>query len=246
VCTVATDGSGTPTQIPLPAEVQFPYQVCIDATGKLVAFDASLPAENMGIYTAPADGSGLPLLISQQGGSFVRPSLSGDGRKVAWSASSQGTFVANTDGSGTPVVLAHSSGWTSLNWDGTRIALSSGGVDGELLVGSSDGTGPWVEVSTGFILCPQLSGDGSRVVWCTQNPYQAWVADVGGSARCVSAAGAFPALTADGAKIAYYEDGEVYVVSADGTGTAVNVSQDAVAYDWLPSFQGNRVSFFIP
>ena len=68
---------------------------------------------NPEIYVAPANGTGPPVNVSDNGAGDVDASVSGDGNTVAWVSNRDGNgevFVASTDGTGTPTNISKSDG----------------------------------------------------------------------------------------------------------------------------------------
>ena len=80
------------------------------ATGVATVAWTSLRDGDREIYVAPADGTGTPLNISNDGAADQVPSLARDGALVAWRSFRDGNneiYVAPPDGSGTPVNVSN-------------------------------------------------------------------------------------------------------------------------------------------
>jgi Tol biopolymer transport system component len=236
------------------------------------------------LFAMNPDGSGLVQLTanpSTRFGEIARFAVSGDGSRVVLSSSADYTggnadgskelFVVNTDGSGMTQVTAlddDGNEWCSISDDGERIAFVSAGL---IQVVNADGTGVRQLTTEPFSLHPQISGDGSTVVFTTfmdlSNPpgldwclggQQIAAIDWDGtnllklSGACASTgeqpgSAWFPDVTDDGQLIVYTQDGypnqdwNVWKINRDATGETILTSDPASCLFAGVSGNGSRV-----
>lgn len=204
--------------------------------------------------------------------------LSADGSKVAWYSSRDGNYeiyVADTTGTEQNVVRitnnAASDIYPVLSADGGKVAWSRERVGGwEYYVADTRGVGSVEQVTQvtndgdnrHYNDSPSLSGDGTRLAWCSTRDgnsevYAAATTGIGQSlVRITSdlADDTCPYLSGDGSKVAWNSnrsgDFEVYVADADGTEQGVvRVTDRSVGFTtWnvspVLSTDGSKVAWF--
>ncbi len=194
--------------------------------GKIVfVFRESNGSYNLSVINS--DGTGETLL-SSNGENYSGFSISGDGRKIAFSYGSEyGTFVSEL-GNGAPTpeptpTPVQNNGWNttqiaslppistisgfSMSADGGKIAFSARNIDNvdELYVINSDGTG-----------LTMLSDNIEELTG--------------------------PSISADGGKVAFISDSDLCLINSDGTGLTLlvsNVKLTEYGYYYSPSISGD-------
>ncbi len=213
------------------------------------------------VFTMNADGSGRTQLtdgLKEQGFSY-----SPDGGRIAYVGATADTslhlFVTDADGSHqrelAPVdpksrFVEGGPAWAPA---GTRIAYARPFSDQPgIYVIDADG-GAATRLTDGIDFAPAWSPDGSRIAFVRSvadvgNGIYVVPAGGGGLTRVASAAQAYtdPSLSwsPDGRKIAYAQDGSVYSVNPDGTGSVrLTFGPLAGLPSWSPD--GARIAYFI-
>jgi Tol biopolymer transport system component len=183
-----TDGTGTPIKISTTTTANESPQISPD--GSKVVW-SGLENEERHIYVSNTDGTGTPIKISM-GISTINnqyPKISGNGKKVIWEDSTKETFkifVSDTDGKTKPVLISNNflgryNGLTEISDDASKVVWMSidknGNTnadidkDSHIFTAKSDGTGIPIKISTTTIAnsFPQISSDGSKVIWSGYN-----------------------------------------------------------------------------
>jgi hypothetical protein len=238
----ATDGTGaTQVRLALPAGLDI-WGLTAAPDGKHIAYraQAAQSAASGGeppsdLYVAEADGSHA-VRITHTGRHDTQPAWSPDGKSIAYvsmPAGTSGNFrlrVVRTDGSGGRTVVDGVTTLAAPTWspDGRQIAYGSrNGLDDMVAaVDVASGRSRWLEFtrgggwpvwsSAGLV---HVMGDGTIAI---SSP------DGAGMRTIVNGGGSQPALSRDGAKIAYLAKGDggtqVYVAGLDGA-HPVNVTR---------------------
>ncbi len=150
----------------------------ISADGSKVAYDSNGPAtqsiyHSMGIvpeplipyqvYVANSNGVGPPVQLSTTGADNFTPSLSGDGRKVAYVSTGDGdreVYLVDSDGTGQPLRITNNTVFDvepSVDLDGDSIVFSSN-VDGDFEIFVSHTTPDVHDVAVTAITVPRRIG----------------------------------------------------------------------------------------
>jgi len=204
------------------------------------------------LATANADGSGLQQLTTSPNFAF-RPSWSGDGAKIAFAnalnmtAKSQ-VYRVNADGMG----LVNLSASTTADFDpvfspdGARIAFTRYpnqylGWTGNLYVMSADGSGKLALTTTSDTYGAAWSPNGQQLAFTRKlgTAIDLFVVSAAGGGLTRLTAGlsiyGIPTWSADGARISFSANSEIYTVNADGT-NLTNVTNAAAANNSFPAF----------
>jgi TolB protein len=175
------------------------------------------------IFVVNSDGSELTQLTNNSEGGYVpsqEPSISGDGRKIAFkrvdfNTWDRGIFVINSDGTGEKQLTnsIYFDELPSINYDGSKIAFLGGDdFDFQIFVINSDGRG-----------LTQLTQNSNNYQATSMHPFSG------------------PSISGDGSKVAFEgyvgDDMEIFVVNSDGTG--VRQLTDNTEDDWAPSISGD-------
>ena len=196
------DGTGAMNRTNSPANDQQPAW---SPNGQQIAF-----VRDGDIFVMNADGTGVPLQLTDDPTTDAQPTWSPDGLRIAFASSRDGSsvrpevYVMNADGSGSEVNLTNSPGEDNQpDWspDGQQIAFRSGREPGnpEIYVMNANGTGTAQNLTNtpGADQQPTWSPDGQRIAFTS------------------------------------VRDGnfEIYVMKADGTGTQDNLTNNPGADD---------------
>jgi TolB protein len=212
------------------------------------------------------DGSGLTRLTHGLNGK--RPSWSPDGARVAFESrqdSNHYLYVVNTDGSNLTELVNNDFGFYGLSWspDGTRILFATSHNDNdEIFVINADGS-ELTNLSNhpASDMYPAWSPDGTRILFETYHDDndEIYVMNIDGSGRTNltnhPAEDSSPAWSPDGTHIAFasdrektegsniFNDTEIYVMNADGSGLIRLTNR--VGFDAYPSWSpdGTRIAF---
>jgi Tol biopolymer transport system component len=194
-------------------------------------------------------------------GSFDRalsyPSLSPDGKKVAYATHNNVLYLQSVDGT-TPGILSQDAAFETIpafSHSGNRIAFH--GDDGKLYVVNADGSGlkdvaSNAQADAEGIAKIDWSPDDSKLVYVgtsgTGQP-DIYSVKVDGSAGPTQLTNDLdgdsqPSWSPDGAKIAWSSFGDVYVMNADGTGR-INITPNVKNLDYAPEWSpdGTRLIF---
>jgi Tol biopolymer transport system component len=250
-------------------------------TAVLLTFSVAILISTLSIIQVKAEQWSSPTPIATPWlARQVALSMSADGSKIVYSAwTGDGDcdiFIINSDGTSGKQLTDSSrlEGYASISADGTKIAFLSfkwwdtgAGeplqVDYQLFVMNSDGTGlsRLTDMETGI---PSISGDGSKVAFCSQGLLYVVNSDGTGLKQLTNTSTALdPAISSDGSKIAfiykvydsdpnqetndpYSDDYELVVINSDGTGLRQLTFNHYIYYfDTYPSVSadGNRITF---
>ncbi len=193
-----------------------------------------------------ADGTGGPIVFPHASWANFTP----DGAHVAGSSREGGIFfrIWRADGRGEPVVFQHPSTvgpWGGdISPDGSQVVVA--GADGVGLWRAADGTP--ILFLPGEALDATFSPDGSRIVTTHKGGHRIWRADLTSPTDLPGASGESGwlgglAFSPDGRRVAYHRGRGLAIVSADGTGSMMELS-GAVVFDYgLVDFSpdGSRV-----
>jgi len=214
-----------------------------------IAFEVSCPATLSAdvAFMSPRDGNAEIYALSLRSLRFVRltdnpgddvePDWSPDGTQLAFASSHEGAhgiYVMNADGSGARPVFVSQFVASGPDWspDGERLLFL---YENNFYVVSADGTGLTQltfndDVRPLGFEDPQWSPDGQRIAFGMGGTSSGGihksvvVANADGSGQLRLSDQGYdsrsPRWSPDGARLAYERDGDVYVVNADGTGTA--------------------------
>jgi Tol biopolymer transport system component len=259
-------GIGTPIKISVDeGSTGYSGNVTLSANGTKLAWVDTSPNGTYRLWIKTLegiDGSGSLVTINlPEGFSLypVTPSLSADGNKVAFigqstTVNSREIFVANTDGSG----IARITNNNSFNYevvisgDGSKVAWSD--ANREIFVANTDGTGVRRITDDSNLsnhrmdIHPSISGDGSKVAWTSFGSVgfgEIFVASTDGTGikQLTSTHSDYPSLSADGTKVAYWNDSHIYVSNTDGSRKVVVA--DSKLANGRPSLalDGEKVAF---
>ena len=224
--------------------------------------------EDYEIYAMNWDGTRLVQLTDDPNTTRnMHPSMSQDGRRIAFQSHRDGNYdiyVMNSDGSGV-VQLTDNDGWDwfpSLSPDGRRIAFVSERDDNyDIYVMNSDGGGIMRLTHGGKNESPSWSPDGSRIAYHSDldGDWGIYVMNADGSRKVQltdhDGSGWRPKWSPDGNRIAFlsYREGrhhyenDIFLMEADGTDVMrlTDRSLDQYYVDeilgWSPD--GNRIAF---
>jgi Tol biopolymer transport system component len=205
-----------------------------------------------GIATMDPDGShGTPVLDHGSA-----PSYSPDGTKIVFQSYDSGTsdwdiFVMNANGTDVTNITNHLSKDVDPRWspDGTKIAFSSDRDDGfgEVWVMGANGSNPTNLTGKGHLGDePDWSPDGTRIAYCGPSIIGVMNADGSGNGIQTGGPDRMPAWSPDGTRIVFTShrdlNDELYVMTADGLGSPVRLTNDNAAgstfpEDWYASWQ---------
>jgi len=174
-----------------------------------------------------ADGTGGPIVFPHADWARFTP----DGAHVAGSKLSRegGVFLRiwQADGRGEPVVFRHGGTVESWGWDispdGSRVVAT--GADGVGLWRAADGTP--ILFRPGEALDARFSPDGSRMLTMHQGGRRIWRADLTAPVDLPGPRGGAQ-FSPDGRRVVYQRGRGLAMVSADGTGTVMELSGAAV------------------
>ena len=260
----ATPGAGATTAKSWCPDGSSEQLVFASAPYSIAQKGGSVPFE---LWRIRADGTGLRQ-ITRVGGRNVYPTLSADGRIVAWASSRGGgrdriLLEDCATGKVRPGVRDPNAEVTvpSFSVDGTRLAFVAGTGDSyDLYVvpvdGSSDATRVAENVASESR--PSWSPDGGRIAFGAARDSaetEVYVVDLANATeqRLTDdpAADSEPTWSPDGTRIAFYsnrDDGEVggdqvWVMQADGSGPTRITNEDYGAYQPTWSRDGSRIAF---
>ena len=179
---------------------------------------------------ASADGATV-LPLTNNADEDGAPTWSPDGSRIAFDSDRNGgvskIWIMNSDGTGAFAAAASFSADESPSWspDGTKIAFAReiGAGNHDIWVMNSDGGGAATRATgAGDERNPDWSPDGSRIVFQRTGAGLVTMAADGSDQRPlpVPTDALRPAWSPDGTKIVYDIAPELYVVNADGTGSA--------------------------
>ena len=200
------------------------------ADGQRLAFSSNKDGTDGEIYVASADGATvLPLTnnADEDGG----PSWSPDGGRIAFDSERSGgiskIWIMNSDGTGAIAAAASPFTDEAPSWspDGSKIAFAReiGADNHDIWVMNSDGGGAaTLATGGGDERNPDWSPDGTRIVFQRAGAGLVTMAANGTDQKPlpVPTDAIRPAWSPDGTKIVYDIFPELYVVNADGTGSA--------------------------
>jgi WD40 repeat protein len=191
-----------------------------------------------------ADGTGAPIVFRQASWATFTP----DGAHVTGTdADHAGGILLRTwqaDGRGEPVVLRHDGAvlyWWEISPDGSQVLTA--GPDGVGLWRAADGAR--IRFRPGEASHALLSADGSRILVKRKGGLQVWRADLTTLADLGEASGGL-AFSPDGRRVVYRRGRGLGIVSADGTGSVMELSGAVVSDDTQIAFSpdGSRVLTF--
>jgi TolB protein len=230
-------------------------------TGKIVFESArsGLPE----IYVMDAAGGGATrLTYSVAGGASQGPSVSPDGRQIAFSVVVDGPtgpimnpqiYVMNVDGTEMRILSPDpaSSGRPMWSPDGSKIAFQSlRSGDYEIWVMNADGTEP-VNLTNdpSWDAFPSWSPDGSRIAFNSSRGGRTGIYVMNADGTQVTQLNAgpqsyYPAWSPDGVRIAFVV-AEIFVMNADGT-DIVNLTEGRAGSPDMPAWSpdGSRIAFY--
>ena len=213
--------------------------------------------------------------LTRNRGTDDAPAWSPNGQRIAYENSSpfgagRHIYVMSATGDGARAITNtadHGSDNTHPSWspDGTRLLFSSstpGGSGADILIIPADGSGPAVNLTnepTAYNLEPVWAPNAAGAVKFAftsargGSGLQVWVYDDSKTpalTQVTMGGGRMPAWSPDGTKLAYaVQDNngffDVFVVSADGTGSPTNLTNTATAHDTYPhwSSDGSKLAF---
>jgi WD40 repeat protein len=254
-CTV-TGANPRPVDVAAGATAAVAFEVTCAAppppppTGSRILFLSTRDDPKTEIYSANPDGSDVRRLTTNSA-SEGDASWSPDYTKIVFSSDRDGDFdvyVMNADGTGTQQLTnsPRDDGFAVWSPDGTKIAFTSDrGPSTDVYVMNADGSGV-VEVSKGANAVDNLPGwspDGSKIVFASSRSGNFELhevnADGTGVQRLTTSPGfdQTPAYSPDGTKIVFASgrddaSGDIYVMNADGSGTATRLTTEAGADEW--------------
>jgi WD40 repeat protein len=179
-----------------------------------------------------ADGTGEPIVFPHASWAFFTSDGAHVAAHVGGDSREGGVFLRiwRADGRGEPVVFRHDGtvgGW-DLSPDGSRVVTA--GADGVRLSRAADGT-PILfrpgEALDAEVLDATFSPDGSRIVVTHKGGRRIWHADLTAPVDLPEASGGL-AFSPDGRRVVYQRGRGLGMVSADGTGTVMELSGAAV------------------
>jgi TolB protein len=223
-------------------------------------------ATDVGLIMLNSDGTGLTTIVSSDQLLLhtVRPSLSNNGRKVAFIADNdEGTgydltlFVVNSDGTGlkqlaSNLTLSPLPVGPSISSDGSKIAFSAAGSGGEaIFVINSDGTG-LTELARNDnpnfdFRYPSISGDGKRIAFSSYSNGNSEIFVINSDGTELTQVihntveDESPTISYDGSTIVFLSGGSVFVVNSDGT--ALTLIGSAGVSPPSISGNGNKIAY---
>jgi len=203
--------------------------VSISHDGGKIVFVSRGSDYSYNLLVMDSDGTGKTLL-SSNGDNYGGFSISGDGRKIAFSYGSEyGTFVSEIGKeSETPeptAIPVQTNGWNT-----TQIASL-----------------PSLSLISGF----SMSGDGSKIAFSAYNfdgGHQLYTVNPDGTGLTLLSnnieESTGPAISGDGGEVAFISDSDLYVINSDGTGliklvSNVKLTPDRSGYYYSPSISGD-------
>ena len=230
----------------------FPKRTTIIPTPvEQIAFVRTDNAQN-DIWVMNPDGTGktnLTLTASADEGS---PSWSPDGTRIVFNRGEE-IYVMNADGSGETQLTSNTVPDYFPAWSptGNQIAFVSqrGTTNQEIYVMNADGTlQTRLTDHAGDDRKPAWSPDGTRIAFYNLDDYDIYTMNADGSAlanvtNSTTSQDLWPAWSPDGSKIAFERQGEIFVMSPDGTGqTSLTAgSGPSSGPAWSPD--GTRIAF---
>jgi Tol biopolymer transport system component len=225
----------------------------ISGDGSKVAFISRANTKSV-VSVINSDGIGFKQLTNLES---RFPSISGDGSKIVFSAiyneTSFGLCIIDSDGSGLrELVHLRNTAFSSISYDGSKIAFMVYLNPMELYVINSDGTG-LRQLASGMLLyapgenaCSIITANGSKIVFYAfvdsnsdSKPDSLDIytvnSDGTGLNRLTTGLHAtYPSISNDGRRIAFREGESIYIMNSDGTG----LTQISSAGEW-PSISGD-------
>ena len=203
--------------------------VSISHDGSKIVFVSRKSDYSYNLYVMNADGTGLTLL-SSNGDNYSGFSISGDGRKIAFSYGSEyGTFVSEL-GKESEAPAPTAIPVQTNSWNTTQIASL-----------------PSISLISGF----SMSGDGSKIAFSAYNfdgDHELYVVNSDGTELTMLSnnieESTGPSLSGDGGIVAFISNSDLYVINSDGTGLTklvsnVKLTPDHNGYYYSPSISGD-------
>jgi len=202
----------------------------VSRDGTKIAFSGfRSAAEDWDIYSINVDGTGLLNVTDHPAFDGWRPVWSPDGNRIAFFSVRDGNdeiYTVGADGTDLRRLTNNVADDANPAWspDGTKIAFTSDrGGNFDIWIMGADGSDP-VQVTTDPADddWPAWSPDGTQIAFTSDRSgdWAIWVmnADGGPSTLLVANGSTTAAWSPDGNRIAFDRGGDLYVMSADGTG----------------------------
>lgn len=232
-------------------------QVAQAASGKIV-FDSQRDGSDQ-IYIMNSDGSNQTRLTNS--GTNRRPSLSADGRKIAFSSltSSDNIYTMNVDGSNVTQLTANSADNGDPSWspNGTKITFTSRRDSGnfEIYIMNADGSNQTrLTIDNGVDEYPAFSPDGSKIAFNSSRAgqfSQIYIMNADGSNQTrltnIAATDLLPTFSPNGQKLVFESNrsgkSDIWVMNVDGTNPTQLTSNAADNHRPVFSPDGSQIAF---